>query len=228
VDDDRTFGEPKVGGCNGTDVAHYQPASSKRLFRQNGSFLTPEQPPKRVLRYFFRLAVANGDGALPALIAAHRRLAASAIAFRPAALSSRFAGALTLLTEAPATILSSDFGGRPRRFVGPRNASIALDRRSRSVTSKATICSVCITWRVTLRAHFVQSANTKECVSSRSAGIDFAGGPCTRGLPGSAFRRMRAALEDLAAPHRIETPLLEEIGVLAESYVRSLLRFWGH
>lgn len=39
---------------------------------------------------FFTLAdFANGEGALPAFIAAHRFLAASAIAFRPAALNLR-------------------------------------------------------------------------------------------------------------------------------------------
>jgi hypothetical protein len=46
--------------------------------------------------YFFIFVFANGEGALPALIAAQRRRAAAAIAFRPAALSLRFLpGALT-------------------------------------------------------------------------------------------------------------------------------------
>jgi len=83
---------------------------------------------------FARLA--NGDGALPALIAAQRFLAASAMALRPAALRVRFcfAGAF-------ATGFLPDPGGRPRRL-GPCNASIARFSLSRSAINRATICSM--------------------------------------------------------------------------------------
>src|SRR5258707_11336585 len=100
---------------------------------------------------FFLARFANGEGALPALIAAHRFLAASAIAFRPAALRVRlpFAGALGAAgcdrfdaSRAAAAFFRPDPGGRPRRLSGPARASIALDRRSRSAISKATMCSV--------------------------------------------------------------------------------------
>jgi hypothetical protein len=93
----------------------------------------------------FVLAFANGDVALPALIAAQRFFAASAIALLPAALRVRFratsaddgttSGALGFLIP----------GGRPRRFVEPCSAWIAASSRFRSATSKATICSVCMT-----------------------------------------------------------------------------------
>ena len=47
---------------------------------------------------------------------------------------------------------AADFGGRPRRLVGPCRASIALFSLSRSATSSATICSVGIRHR---SYHFV-------------------------------------------------------------------------
>jgi hypothetical protein len=68
----------------------------------------------------FRFAFPNGLGALPALIAAHRFLAASAIAFLPAALILRFralgAGAENFGADAFLP------GGRPRFFAGPCSA----------------------------------------------------------------------------------------------------------
>src|SRR5579862_6870476 len=95
---------------------------------------------RRAYPFFFP---ANGLFALPALIAAHRFRAASAIALRPAALSLclRCTG-IGWRTEDPG--FDELLGGRPRRVVGPCRASIARDTRSRSATSKATICSVCI------------------------------------------------------------------------------------
>jgi hypothetical protein len=73
------------------------------------------------------------------LISAHLFLAASAIAFRPAALSFRFGGEAfaeagftqsgTLSAvgskDATAAFFLPDPGGRPRRFTGLCNASIA-------------------------------------------------------------------------------------------------------
>ncbi len=81
---------------------------------------------------------ANGEAALPAFISAHLFLAASAIAFRPAALSFRLGGAalaeagltqLGMLSAVDPEIASPFFrpdpGGLPRRFTEPCNASIA-------------------------------------------------------------------------------------------------------
>jgi len=73
-------------------------------------------PPLRPLR--------KGDGALPALIAAQRFLAPSAMAFLPAASSVR-------LRFAGATVRGP--GGRPRRF-GPSRASIARSSLSCSAS----------------------------------------------------------------------------------------------
>jgi len=87
---------------------------------------------------FFNLA--NGDGVLPALIAAQRFFTASAIAFRPAALSVRLA-----LAGAAEVGLLTDPGGRPRLFSEPCSASIARDKRSRSAINRETIWSVDIT-----------------------------------------------------------------------------------
>ena len=95
--------------------------------------------------YFFRVAFEKGDGALPALIAAQRRFAASAIALRPAALSLRLGEAAFAACCAFSDVDRGDPGGRTRLFVGACKASIALDRRSRSAISKTTICSVCMT-----------------------------------------------------------------------------------
>jgi hypothetical protein len=73
---------------------------------------------------------ANGDGALPALIAAQRFLAACEMALRPAALRVRLGfGRLRVP------------GGRPRRF-GPPRASMARFSLSRSANSNARICSL--------------------------------------------------------------------------------------
>src|SRR5271169_6734252 len=85
---------------------------------------------------------AKGEGALPALMAAQRFLAASAMAFRPAALRVRFAVAGAGAETARANALLA--GGRPRRFTVPCRARMAASIRSRSATSRATICSVCI------------------------------------------------------------------------------------
>jgi hypothetical protein len=101
---------------------------------------------------------ANGDGALPALIAAHRFRAASAIAFRPAALSRRLwrTGVLVDGGCAPSdrverlawVVEVADVrplpGGRPRRLlpVLPPRASIARFNFSRSAISNARIWSV--------------------------------------------------------------------------------------
>jgi hypothetical protein len=100
---------------------------------------------------FFRFAFANGDGALPALIAAHRFRTASAIAFRPTALILRLRRTGATAETAGANAL----GGRPRRFTGPCRAWIAASRRFRSATSKATMCSVGIN----------QDRNTCACVA---------------------------------------------------------------
>jgi len=106
------------------------------------------------LRFFL---FANGDGALPALIAAHRFRAASAIAFRPAALSRRLwrTGVLVDGGCAPSDMVErlawvvevADVrpfpGGRPRRLPPiPPRASIARFNLSRSVISNARIWSV--------------------------------------------------------------------------------------
>ena len=67
----------------------------------------------------FLFAFANGFGALPALIAAHRLFAASAIAFRAVALSLCFrlaaagAGALAALTAAQRFRAASAIAPRP-------------------------------------------------------------------------------------------------------------------
>ena len=90
----------------------------------------------------FRFALfANGDGTLPALIAAHRFLAASAMAFLPAALSLRLRFAGTGV-GAGATAASGFFGGLPRRFVGPWRTSMARVSFSRSAIRRAMIWSV--------------------------------------------------------------------------------------
>jgi hypothetical protein len=83
---------------------------------------------------------ANGDGALPALIAAQRFLAAAAIAFRPAALNLRLrqTGCCTFSVGANDAGFRPDPGGRPRRLPGePPRASMARLRRSRSAIIKA-------------------------------------------------------------------------------------------
>src|SRR5215467_16297907 len=77
----------------------------------------------------FPLRLANGDGALPALIAAQRFRAASAIAFRPAALSRRLwrTGVLVDRGCAPSDMVGRLPlpGGRPRRLpLVPPRASI--------------------------------------------------------------------------------------------------------
>lgn len=92
--------------------------------------------------YFLGFAFANGDGALPALIAAQRRRAASAIAFRPAALSLRRGAEDSRAVDSVGE--DGEAGRRLSVRLGPCRASIARDGRSRSVISKATICSVCI------------------------------------------------------------------------------------
>lgn len=102
--------------------------------------------------------------AVPVLNAAHRRRAASAMALRPAALSRRFlpAGIAAVAVTAP----SAEIGAaRPLRWLGSRRAAIALDRRSRSAISKETICSVCMTWRVAFRAHFVQGSGFSDSLA---------------------------------------------------------------
>jgi hypothetical protein len=65
----------------------------------------------------------TGEDAFPALIAAHRLFAASAIAFRPAALNLglRRTGVGVETAWAAALIAA----GRPRRFAGPCRACIA-------------------------------------------------------------------------------------------------------
>lgn len=65
------------------------------------------------------MRLVTGDGALPALIAAQRFLAASAIAFRPAALNLRL-GLAGAKTAAPAG--DCLFGEGPRRFGEPWRA----------------------------------------------------------------------------------------------------------
>lgn len=124
---------------------------------------------------FFFADAENGEEALPALIAAQRRLAASAIAFRPATLSLRLrrVGALVeaggrfpsgrIALSAAARFLPGP-GGRPRRLTEPWRASIAPARRSRSIISKATICSVCMNRIVTSLADWVQE-------TERAAGL---------------------------------------------------------
>jgi hypothetical protein len=99
-----------------------------------------------ILYFFFFAAFANGDFAFPALISAHLRRAASAIALRPAALSRRLAslGAAGLGVVAVTIGFLPGPGGLPRRLAGPCSASIARDSRSRSAMSKATIWSVCM------------------------------------------------------------------------------------
>lgn len=87
-----------------------------------------------------RFAFANGLAALPALIAAHRLRAASAIAFRAAALRVRLRAVGADTSTAGADTLVT--GGRPRRFVGPWRASMARFSLSRSVIRRATIWSV--------------------------------------------------------------------------------------
>jgi hypothetical protein len=91
--------------------------------------------------FFFFAAFANGDFAFPALISAHLRRAASAIAFRPAALMVRLTGfgAAGLGVVAATTARLAGPGGLPRRLAGPSSASIARDKRSRSAMSKETI-----------------------------------------------------------------------------------------
>jgi hypothetical protein len=69
---------------------------------------------------FLLYFLANGLGALPALIAAHRFFAAFAIAFLAAALSLRFRA-----LGADAENFGADAflpGGRPRCFAGPCSA----------------------------------------------------------------------------------------------------------
>ena len=80
---------------------------------------------RRVRHAAFRFdRFANGEGALPALMAAHRLRAASTMALRPAALSFRF-GFPVALPLAGAGLLCVP-GGRPRRFpVIPPRASMA-------------------------------------------------------------------------------------------------------
>jgi hypothetical protein len=73
--------------------------------------LTPDDRNYVLAAFFF----ANGEAALPALIAAQRFFAASAIAFRPAALSLRFAGAGAAAGEANSLLR----GGLPRRLTVP-------------------------------------------------------------------------------------------------------------
>jgi hypothetical protein len=68
----------------------------------------------------FPFALANGEGAFPALIKAHRLRAAAAIFFRPAALIVRFGAMGAGIDDAAVDDL--DPGGRPRRFVGPCRA----------------------------------------------------------------------------------------------------------
>jgi hypothetical protein len=121
----------------------------------------------------FFAVFAKGDGALPARMAAQRRLAASAIAFRPAALRVRLpeaAAGAEAGAEAGAAALTVDPGGRPRRLTEPCSASIARDRRSRSATSKATICSVCIKGIVTFSIGVVQN-NLAAARGSQTSGV---------------------------------------------------------
>src|SRR5581483_8897861 len=71
-------------------------------------------------RAYFFFALSNGDFALPALIAAHLRLAASAIAFRPASLNCRLGlGAFTPALAVELGVLFPDPAGRPRLGVEP-------------------------------------------------------------------------------------------------------------
>jgi hypothetical protein len=99
--------------------------------------------------FAFAAFLANGDVALPALMAAQRFLAASTMAFRPAALNVRFfffgafseAGLTPSGIEETVTAAKGFAGGRPRRFPGvvPCNAIIAVFNLSRSAISKLTI-----------------------------------------------------------------------------------------
>jgi hypothetical protein len=83
---------------------------------------------------------AKGERALPALISTHRLRAASAMAFRPAALNFRFGFAVALRSDSAS--LLRDPGGRPRRFpVVPPRASMARFSLSRSANRNARICS---------------------------------------------------------------------------------------
>jgi hypothetical protein len=78
--------------------------------------------PREMIAYaaFLLGFLANGLGALPALIAAHRFFAAADIAFRPAPLIFR----LCATGAATGTAGAGPFlpGGRPRRFAGPCRA----------------------------------------------------------------------------------------------------------
>ena len=99
---------------------------------------------------------AKGDRALPALIAAQRFLAASAMAFRPAALRVRlrFAGAIV---RGP--------GGRPRRF-GPSRASMARFSLSRSANSNARICSLDIGQLIIAEISARRSSSSSNCTKT--------------------------------------------------------------
>jgi hypothetical protein len=137
-------------------------AATARRFRQGADFgvaidtgqssatsVTPKtlavtRPNVRLSYAAFRFArFANGDAALPALIAAHRFLAASAMAFRPAALKRRLrrTGGCAISGTVGADAGGFRPGGRPRRLPPPR-ASMARFSLSRSARSRATICSV--------------------------------------------------------------------------------------
>lgn len=105
-------------------------------------------PPLRPLR--------KGDGALPTLIAAQRFLAASAMAFLPAALNVR-------LRFAGATVRGP--GGRPRRF-GPSRASMARFSLSRSANSNARICSLDIGQLIIAEISARRSSSSSNCTKT--------------------------------------------------------------
>ena len=110
---------------------------------------------QRALRF---ARFAKGDRALPALIAAQRFLAASAMAFRPAALRVRlrFAGAIV-----------RDPGGRPRRFpVVPPRASMARFSLSRSTNSNARICSLDIGQLIIAEIPARRSSSSSNCTKT--------------------------------------------------------------
>jgi hypothetical protein len=83
--------------------------------------------PREFVSHLPALDLAKGEGALPALIAAQRRRAASPMAFRPAALSLPLPVAGLVARAGAGEGPESDLGGRPRLLVGPCRASIARD-----------------------------------------------------------------------------------------------------